>query len=582
MSTGVVSNDRWQRRSGAALLCGVALLLLALAGRLAYVNAVLRPQLEQVAHKQQLGNAILPARRGTIFDTRGRVLATSRQKPDVFVDPLYVDDLDSLAGELGPRVNLPADEIAHKVRYREHTRFVPIAQRVDEVTAGAVRQMGSPAVGLTERPARMYPTGKSMAQVLGFVGRDGYGLEGLELQHDQHLRGENGRRSTIRDARRRAIWPSHKSARQPIDGGHIVLTIDAEIQRIAEAVLQEAVGKFEAQSGVAVVMSPHNGDVLAMVSAPTFDPRSLASSPGELRRNRAITDPTEPGSTFKPFIAAGALEGGFVSTTEKIDCHMGQHYFGRRLVTDGSPHGMMDLLGIVSKSSNIGMGTIAERMGNAELHDVIRRFGFGQRTQIGFPGENAGLVYPLERWTSYSTTSVSFGYEVAVTPLQLATAFSAMVNDGVLLKPRLVRRLLGPNGEVVESFDSPEIVRRVLATEVARFMAKEVLVAVVEDVSGSGRRAKLDDFTVLGKTGTAKLPYSDRSGYEPGAYLATFMGAAPVEDPQLVAVVMVRRPNAKIGYYGGVVSAPAVGEILEATLAYLEVPPDKGTTFAGL
>ena len=242
---------------------------------------------------------------------------------------------------------------------------------------------------------------------------------------------------------------------------------------------------------------------------------------------------------------------------------------------------MLNLLGIVSKSSNVGMALIAERVGNAELHGIIRRFGFGELTQVGFPGENAGLVYPLQSWTSYSATSVSFGYEVSVTPLQLATGFSAIVNHGLLLRPRLVRALLGPDGRIVESFDAPLVVRRALSTEVAAYVADEVLVAVVESPGGGGRRARTRDYTVLGKTGTAKLPYADRSGYEPGAYLSTFVGVAPATDPQVVALVMVRRPNPTLGYYGGVVSAPAVGRILQATLAYLEVLPEKVCPWRG-
>jgi cell division protein FtsI (penicillin-binding protein 3) len=286
-----------------------------------------------------------------------------------------------------------------------------------------------------------------------------------------------------------------------------------------------------------------------------------------------VTDPTEPGSTFKPFIACGALEGGFVNTTEKINCRMGRHYFGRRLVTDTSPHGMMDLKGIITFSSNIGMGTVAERMGNEVLNDTIRRFGFGASTGVDYPGESAGLVYPLRKWTSYSATSVAMGYELAVTPLQLATALSAIVNDGVLLKPRLVKRILGPGGETLESYDTPEIVRRAVPSEIARYVSQELLVSVVQD--GSGHRAQLDDYGVLGKTGTAKLPFRDRKGYEPGAYLATFMGAAPSSRPEVVAVVMIRRPDPRLGYYGSAASAPAVRDILKGTLAYLGVPPDK-------
>jgi cell division protein FtsI/penicillin-binding protein 2 len=241
---------------------------------------------------------------------------------------------------------------------------------------------------------------------------------------------------------------------------------------------------------------------------------------------------------------------------------------------------MLDIRGIVTYSSNIGMGMIAQRMGNEVLHDTLRRFGLGQRTGVGLPGESGGVVYQLRRWTSYSTTSVPMGYEVLVTPLQLVTAFAAIVNDGILLKPKIVKKLLGPSGEIIESFETPQIVRRVVSSQVARFVSRDLLVSVVEN--GGGRRAKVGPYRVLGKTGTAKLTYPDRSGYEPGAYQSTFVGAAPVAHPQAVVAVLVRRPNPSLGYYGSTVAAPIVGEILAETLSYLQVEPEARVTLKEL
>lgn len=567
------ATDQRQRRLGAVVLAGLIVVLLALGGRIVYINTALRPRLLAIAHRQQRGSSVIPARRGAILDARHRVVAVSRSRPDVFVDPARVKDVDELARELSARVNVSGQVIADRINGWAGSRYVVIATEVDAVTADAIRAMGSPAVGLTDRVVRTYPLGDSMAHVLGFVGRDGHGLEGIELAWDRHLAGRDGRRASIRDARRRAMGKppeKHGAEKEPVDGGDVILTIDAEIQRITELAVARAVGAFEAESGVGIVMSPKTGDVLAMACVPAFDLNEAASVPPEVRRNRAVTDPTEPGSTFKPFITCGALEGGFVTTTERIDCHMGEYRIGGRVVTDTRAHGTMDLAGIITRSSNIGMSIIGQRMGNGVLYETIRRFGFGERTGIDYPGEASGLVYPLGDWTSYSAVSVSFGYEVAVTPLQLATAFCAIVNDGILLKPRLVRALLGPDGEVAASFDSPQIVRRAVASDVARYVSQELLVSVVEN--GSGHRAQLGPHRVLGKTGTAKLSYTDRGGYEPGAYLSTFIGASPASDPELVALVMVRRPDAKLGYYGGTVSAPAVGEILSATLAYLDVP----------
>ncbi len=581
--------DRFQRRCGVVLLAGIGLLLLLLGARLVYINTSLRDRLLAIAERQQHGSSVIPARRGMILDSRGRVVAASRHMPDVFVDPSRVEDVDALARELGPRVNIPAGRIADAIHARPGSRFVVVASRVDEVTADAVRALRSPAVGLEDRAVRDYPLGDSMKHVLGLVGRDGYGLEGIELAYDEHLRGHDGRRETIRDARRRVLRQSEQARRASIDGGHVVLTIDAEVQRITEAVLADRVVSFEAESGVAIVISPTNGEILAMASIrlgdiasnpSTHDTHPVPPADGAPGRNRAVTDPTEPGSAFKPIIACGALDGGFVSPTEKIDCRMGRTRFGRRVVTDVKPYGLLDIKGILTRSSNIGMGIIAQRMGNGVLYDTIRRFGFGERTGIDYPGESGGLVYPLHRWTSYSTTSVCMGYEVAVTPLQLVNAFAAIVNDGVLLRPRMVKRLLGPDGRVVRSFDSPRIVRRVASSATAQYMTRELLVSVVE--SGSGGGAQVGPHKVLGKTGTAKLPYPDRRGYEPGAYSSTFVGAAPAGDPKAVVLVVIRRPDPAIGYYGSTVAAPVVGKILAATLAYLGVPPDEQVALVGL
>ena len=566
-------NDQARPRCGTLLLVAVGLLLLALGGRLIHINVSLGDRLRLTAARQRQAASIIPARRGMIMDARGRVVAVTEHAPNVFVDPSRVDDVDDFASDLGPRINLSPAALAAKIRARADSRYVVVAKGVDGVTAESVRRWGHRAVGLEERDTRSYPLGESMAHVLGWVGQDRTGLEGIELEYDRHLRGTDGRRETIRDARRRPLRRSHLEAVAPVDGGHIVLTIDAEIQRMTEKALAEHVDRVAAESGVAVVVAPHSGDVLAMACWPTFDANYAADSAASLRRNRAVTDPTEPGSTFKPFLACGALEGGFVDRTEKINCHMGRHYFGRRLVTDTSPHGMMALKDIITYSSNIGMATIAERMGNEVLHDTIRRFGFGATTGLGYPGEAVGLVYPLSRWTSYSAASVAMGYEIALTPLQLANALAAIVNDGVLLRPRIVKRILGPDGTVIQAFDAPEIVRRVVPTRIARYVSRELLVSVVEN--GSGRRAQIERYGVLGKTGTAKLPFRDRRGYEPGAYLATFMGAAPSTRPEVVAVVMIRRPDPRLGYYGSVVSAPAVRDILAGTVANRGVPPDR-------
>ncbi len=565
-------SDQRQRTLAIVLLSCVMAVLVALGGRLAYVKATYSVKLLASSHKQRAGRSVIPARRGSILDCRGRVLATSRRMPDVFVDAALVKDRKKVAEVLASRLNLSADRIEKKLKDKPKSRFITIARRVDHITADAVKELHLSSVGLVDQEVRDYPLGESMAHVLGFVGREGNGQEGLELAFNDQLAGKNGKRLTVRDARRRALRYGDAAPQPPIDGNHIVLTLDAEIQRITEESLADSIAEFSAESGIAIVMDPTNASVLAMCSVPTFDPRDPGSSPSGDRRNRCVTDPTEPGSTFKPIIASEALAGKFVSRTERINTHNGIYRIGSRRIIDSKPFADLDIRGIITHSSNIGMSIIATRMGNPMLHETIRRFGFGALTGIECPGENRGLVRPLKKWTNMSTASVSFGYEISVTPIQLITSFAALFNDGWLLKPHVVKAIVGPDGQVVTSYDKPEVVRRVVSEEVANYLTKDLMRSVV--THGGGRRAKIPGYAVAGKTGTAKLTYKDRRKYEPGAYMGAFVGAAPVEAPRIVVLVMIRRPDAKKGYYGGKISAPAAARIMSRTLAYMDVPRD--------
>jgi cell division protein FtsI/penicillin-binding protein 2 len=383
----------------------------------------------------------------------------------------------------------------------------------------------------------------------------------------------DGRRSTIRDVRRRALWRTIGGSDVPTDGGHVVLTIDAEIQRIAERAIAGVVEAFAAESAVAVVMEPRTGAIRAMACVPLFDPSAAGQTDPGIRRNRAVTDPVEPGSTFKPFILGGALAGGYVRPGQKFDCGMGTRRFGGRVLRDTRPHGDLTVAEIVIKSSNIGMGLIGERMQAEGLHRTLTAFGFGSTTGIGFPGESPGLVYPIKKWGKLSVTSIPMGYEVMVTPLQLASAMCTILNDGVTIRPRLIERLLAADGTPLDPPPLPEIVGRALPEEVCRYLRDEVLLPTVEE--GTGGKARVAGYQLLGKTGTAKLVDSETHRYEQGQYLGSFVGAAPASDPRVVVLVMVRRPDASRAYYGGSVAAPAASVIFEETLAYLAVAPDK-------
>ncbi len=565
--------EREQRKRALLIFIFILILFILLVIRLIHIQISSGALLTRQAEEQQRSRSLMPARRGMILDRMHRIVAASRQRPDVYVDPMLIEGIPQLAVDVGIRLDMEPGFVEELIRRRENTRFVVIAERVDEVEAQAIRQLDHPAVGLLDRSVRSYPLGESLAHVLGFVGKDGTGLEGIELVYDEHMTGRDGFAATIRDAKRQALLRAEVAGRPPLDGGHAVLTIDAEIQRYAEEALAASVGEFEAKSGVAIVMDPRTGEVLAMACFPSYDVNFASKVDKSLRRNRCVTDPVEPGSTFKPFVASGALTKGHITPTESFDCHMGHYFAGRRLIRDTSPHGMMTIKEIICKSSNIGMALIGQRMGAESLHETMTRFGFGRLTGVGFPGEAKGLLHPLEKWNSYSVTSVPMGYEIGVTPLQLITAFCAIANGGSLLKPKIMKELLGPGGEVVIAETPPEPVKRVLSKEWAKYLRETVMVSVVED--GSGHRCQIEGYQVFGKTGTTKLAYKDRRGYEPGAYLSSFVAGVPAQNPRLAALVMIRRPNAVLGYYGGKVSAPAVKEILSRSLEYLQVQKNK-------
>ncbi|MGB0716235.1 MAG: peptidoglycan D,D-transpeptidase FtsI family protein [Phycisphaerae bacterium] len=578
----------WQRRCGSILLLLIIATFPLILARLAYINVVKAPELLAKTQRERRSQAVIPARRGEIRDRKGRCLATTRHTADVFIDPKAVKDRDEAIGAVAARLNMKESAIRDAIERRPNSRYIVLAKRVDDVTAAAIEELDMRGVGLERHVRRFYPHDERMSQLLGFVGADGDGMEGIELAYNQHLSGTDGQVSSIRDGYRRALYLGDKGRRAPIDGNHLALTLDLEIQRITEEAVAAQVKAFEAESGIGIVMRPKTGEVLAMANIPTFNLNRPADADKTTRRNRVVTDPVEPGSTFKPFIASGALSHGVLTPYEKIDCEEnGVMRMSGRTIRDTHANGMQDITGIITKSSNIGMVKIGQRMGAPLLHQTLLDFGFGQRTGIGLPGESSGVVYPLEKWKSGSAISVSFGYEVMVTPLQLITGFCALVNGGQSVRPSIVAGCETPQGESMTCklrererrvrVHTPERTQRVNA-DTARFISQEAMRSVVEN--GTIKRHFKGPYTVIGKTGTAKLMKPDRSGYASRSYLGTFMGAGPSKDPELAVVVMIRKPNADKGYYGGTTAAPAVSRILTEALTYLGVRPDRGEPVA--
>ena len=527
--------------------------------------------LHRQAFKQHKQTINLSASRGSILDCKNRVLAADIRATGVFADPEILADPVLAASKLAPILATPAQELFAEILQAKNSRFVWLKRNVPEHVAQQVSSLAIYGISLQSYQRRIYPQGSLAGQLLGFIGLDRVGLEGLERQFDLELTGHDGYRRRIADTHRRPLGSSAGGYRPNRDGANVVLTIDSAIQQITAQQLSQTCLQYKAKWGVALVMDPNSGQILAMANWPTFAPAQFRTTSPEFRRNRCLTDVYEPGSTFKPFIAAQALQASLFGPDEQIFCHHGFYRTGGRTLHDhGSGYDNLSFEDIVVKSSNIGMAIIGQRMGNAHLYRSLRSFGFGQATGIDLPGESPGIVAPLNKWTSYSTTSIPMGQEIGVTALQLLRAFSAIANDGLLYRPTIVREVISPDGDVFWRSPPQDQPQRVLSPEVAQLMRRRVLANVVE--RGTGTKAKILGWRVFGKTGTSQVP--GPGGYLPDAFVASFIGGAPLTKPRLCVLVSVGQPDRSIGYYGGTVAAPAVGAILEQALAYLGVPPE--------
>lgn len=520
----------------------------------------------------------LPARPGNIY-ARSRhshvLLAGSRQVPSCFVDVklLSLREIGDTSAELSTILDLDPGEVYARLIARRNDRFVWVAREITRDQARAVRALGRRAVGIQHEWRREYPNGPLAGEVLGFCQKDRTPGGGLELAAARVLRPLDGVRVLRGDAYRRPIWQADAETRPPRDGGSVYLSIDAVIQTLLQKAVAESVEKHGAKWGTGVVIQPWTGDVLAMTSVPTFDPNRFNETPPEHMLNRAIACPYEPGSVFKPLIAASAVEAGLLRYTDRIDCENGVYHAhrGGRISDHGHHFGMLSLADVVIRSSNIGMAKVGEKLGNAQLHEMVYHWGFGHPTGLGLPGETGGIVRDLDRWDGYSLRRVPFGQEIATSTLQLAMAFGAVANGGVLMQPRLVQRITDAEGRR-ETLLKPRPVRRVLSEPVAR-QSLRVLQQVVESPHGTGKRCRLSHWTSWGKTGTAQIP--GRGGYIDGAYTGSFVGGAPVEKPALVCLISIYFPDRSKGYYGGTVAAPYVKEVLEGALRHLNIPPDR-------
>jgi cell division protein FtsI (penicillin-binding protein 3) len=551
---------------GRVMAIGLTVILVALVARVAQLQTHTPPQIADRLDSQK-STAVLAARRGTLLDRHGRMIAVTRTARRLFVDPALIRDRNTFSEHVGYSLNLDPVAVEMAVSRRSRSRYVVIDQRMDEDRAARFDEVRRNIPGLATENiiVRDYPYGTLAGQLIGFVGADGDGLEGLERLFNDRLRGEPGRFRYLRDASGRPLWVEAATYQPNTDGQTIRMSLDITIQAIAEMHLAETVQKYRAESGQMIVMDPHTGEILAMANFPAFDPTAFGRQDADLRRNRAVTDTFEPGSTFKPFIWAAATQLGYARPEEMFDCTTSgvwRSSQGRRL-RDARPQGLQSWEGVLIRSSNIGMAIVGERIGERQLHAMVRAFGFGQPTGSGLPGEVGGIVNPLPRWTHYSVTSVPMGQEIGVTGLQMVRAFAVLANGGFLVTPTIE--------PVGQDFEGTRIRERVLSEPIAA-KTREVLGRVVTE--GTGRRANSRLYAIFGKTGTAQLPDFERGGYHQDQYIASFVAGAPLDQPRLVIGCFIHRPDRAIGHFGGTVAAPPVMKVLEESLLYLGVHPD--------
>ena len=545
------------------LLAAFGLVFVVAVARAAWVQGVSHDRLTRMAVTQHRETIEVPAGRGTIYDSTGEPLAIGEQATTVYADPRNVVDAQRAAMVAGETLGIDAARIYPELKDRAKG-FVYVERKADPVKAEALSKRDIPGLGFYPEELRAYPQGRVAAHVLGFAGTDNHGLDGLERSLDKTLSGRNGYETIVKDPFGRAIDVVTSRPERP--GKSVTLTIDHQIQSNAEQVLARTVKAFDAKGGAAIVMDPRTGAVLAMANYPTFDANKFASASPDARRNRAVTDAYEPGSTFKIVTIAGALEDNVVSPSTTFTLAP-TIQVADRVIHEAHLRGteVMSVKEILAQSSNVGTITIAEKLGAGELSSWVDRFGFGHPTGVDFPGESSGLVLPLANWSGSTIGTVPIGQGIAVTPLQMVTAYAAIGNGGVKPTPHLVEKIgsrhVGhPRG------------RRIVSNATADRMMTMFRDVVLE---GTGTQAAIPGYTVAGKTGTAQKA---ENGHYVSKYVASFVGLVPAKKPRLAILVMVDEPHGDI--YGGVVAAPAFRDIARFDLQYLEVPPDAPETKA--
>ena len=545
------------------LLCGFGVVLF----RLVMLQVLQAPELTAKAHRQHQKTVSLEGARGVIVDRHEKVLAMNLEVPSVFGMPTALASPAQTARSLSPVLRVRTDELERKLR--QDRGFVWLARKLDPEQGRRLEHLPKEGIGVVMEGRRFYPKGPLLSHVLGFAGMDGEGLEGIERRYESYLRGE--RRDTVlqRDALGRTVFPKGLTTEQgPAPGHQLVLTTDEVIQYIAEKELEETVARTHAKSGMAIVLEPYSGAILALAVNPRFDPNSLSAVGPDRWRNRALTDAYEPGSTMKAILAAAAIEEGVMKPNTLIYGEQGRMAVANTMIHDHEKLGWISFAQVIQKSSNIGAAKVGMELGGQRLHRYLRAFGFGERTEIDLPGEAGGLLKSPREWSRRTLASISMGQEIGVTPIQMAAAMAAIANGGVLMKPYIVSEIRDAHGNVTKQI-LPQVKRRVISPETAK-----AVTAILEGVvaEGTGGKAAIDGFRVAGKTGTAQK-FDRRTGtYSASRFVSSFAGYVPANDPKVAMLVIVDEPQGEA--WGGAVAAPVFNRIGEQVLNYLGVLSD--------
>lgn len=560
--------EKWTRVRIRTIGAFFVLLLAATVVRSFYLQIYNHDKYAKLAEKQHVKVVNLTPSRGAIYDSTNSALAVSIEMDSLFAEPRNMEDIPAAARQLAPLVEIPVDVIEKKLKGSKG--FVWLQRRLTPETVARIKALDIDGIGFVKEPKRFYPNAEIGSHVVGFTGLDPDGLEGVERRFNSTLLGNTGYMISERDALGREIGNRGMVVKKASSGQSVALTIDKNIQYIAEKELAAAVEGSRAKGGTAIVMEPQTGRVLAMANYPTFNPNAVAKYQPNALRNRAITDSFEPGSTMKVFLIAAALEEKVVSPQDTFNCENGSYNIGGRTIHDTHSYGRLSVGDILKHSSNIGAAKMGAKLGAERLYGYLKGFGFGAKTSIDLPGEVSGYLRSKSQWYGVDLATISFGQGISVSALQLAGAVSSVANGGTLMQPYILEKILDDKGNVVKQV-APVSRQRVISPATASNLTK-MMESVVSD-EGTAPKAMVDGYRAAGKTGTAQKADPVTKGYSSDKRTASFVGFIPADSPRLTIVVIVDEP--RTSPYGGIVAAPAFSAIAKQALCYLKVSPNQ-------